>query len=102
MKIFSLILALLLLFSCNSQKNLEGVYKSNKAQFGFFVTRLHLKNNKEFNYIFFGDLQYQELSGLYTVSGHNLYLKFNKNKREIESVHDSLTISEILSGNYNN
>jgi hypothetical protein len=102
MKIFSLILALLLLLSCNSQKKLQGVYKSNKAEFGFFVTKIDFKNNNEFNYVFSGDLQHQDLSGLYTVSGNNLYLKFNKNKGEIKSVHDSLTISEILSGNYNN
>ncbi|MDR6487887.1 hypothetical protein J2799_002392 [Chryseobacterium vietnamense] len=102
MKIFSLILALLLLLSCNSQKKLQGVYKSNKAEFGFFVTKIDFKNSNEFNYVFSGDLQHQDLSGLYTVSGNNLYLKFNKNKGESESVHDSLTIADILSGNYNN
>lgn len=102
MKNFSLILALLLFLSCNSQKKLQGTYKSNKAEFGFFVTKIDFKNNNEFNYVFSGDLQYQFLSGHYTVSSHNLYLEFNKNKEEIQSVHDSLTIADMLSGNYNN
>lgn len=102
MKILNLILALLLLFSCKPQKNLQGVYKTNKAEFGFFVTQIDLKNNNEFNYVFSGDLQHTELSGLYKISNHNLYLKFNKNKGEIESVNDSMTISDMLSGNYHN
>ncbi|MDR6527312.1 hypothetical protein J2787_002704 [Chryseobacterium rhizosphaerae] len=102
MKILNLILALLLLFSCKPQKNLQGVYKTNKAEFGFFVTQIDLKNNNEFNYVFSGDLQHTELSGLYKISNHNLYLKFNKNKGEIESVNDSMTISDVLSGNYHN
>lgn len=100
MKILNLILALLLLYSCNSQKNLQGVYKTNKAEFGFFVTKIDLKDNNEFNYVFSGDLQHTELSGFYKISDHNLYLKFNKNKGEVESVNDSITISDILSGNY--
>ncbi|MCQ9634761.1 hypothetical protein MP477_07305 [Chryseobacterium sp. WG23] len=102
MKIFILILALLLLSSCSSQKKLQGIYKSNKAEFDFFVTKIELKNSNEFNYVFSGDLQHTELSGLYKLSGHNLYLKFSKNKGEIESLNDSLTISDILSGNYHN
>ncbi|WP_261509896.1 hypothetical protein [Chryseobacterium paludis] len=101
-KILNLILALLLLSSCKSQKKLQGIYKSNKVEFGFFVTKIDLKNSNEFNYIFSGDLQHTELSGFYKRSGHNLYLKFDKNKGEIESVNDSLTISDILSGNYHN
>lgn len=102
MKIFILILALLLLSSCSSQKKLQGIYKSNKAEFGFFVTKIDLKNNNKFNYVFSGDLQHTELSGIYKLISHNLYLKFSKNKGEIESVNDSLTISDILSGNYHN
>ncbi|OCA78874.1 hypothetical protein BBH99_07210 [Chryseobacterium contaminans] len=100
MKIFNLILILLLLFSCKPQKDLQGVYKTNKAELGFFVTKIDLKNNNEFNYVFSGDLQHTELSGFYKISGHDLYLKFNKNKGEVEYVHDSMTISDILSGNY--
>jgi hypothetical protein len=102
MKILSLILVLLLSFSCKPQKNLQGIYKTNKAESGFFVTKIDFKNNNKFNYVFSGDLQYTELSGLYKISDHNLYLKFNKNKGEIESVKDSMTISDILSGNYHN
>ncbi|PWN70041.1 hypothetical protein C1631_008560 [Chryseobacterium phosphatilyticum] len=102
MKTLSLILTLLFFFSCKPQKNLQGVYKTNKAEFGFFIIKIDLKNNNEFNYVFSGDLQYTELSGLYKISGHNLYLKFNKNKGEVESVNDSVTISDILSGNYHN
>lgn len=96
------ILVLLILLSCNSQRNLEGTYRSNKAVLGFFVTTVELNNNDKFNYEFSGDLQHTELSGIYKVIGNSLYLKFNKNKNEIESTNDSLTISYILSGNYHN
>ncbi len=101
-KILKLILTLLLFSSCTSQRELQGVYKSNKAEFGFFITQIDLKNSNEFSYIFSGDLQYTELSGFYLQKDNNLYLKFNKNKGEIESVNDSMTISDILSGNYHN
>ena len=102
MKTIHLILALSLLLSCNPQKNVQGVYKSKQAEFGFFITKVELKNNNEFNYEFSGDLQHTELSGIYKQSNHYLYLKFNKNKGEIESSNDSLAISDLLSGNYHN
>ncbi|MEG0926390.1 hypothetical protein [Chryseobacterium sp.] len=102
MKTLHLILVLLLFLSCNPQKNLHGVYKSKQAELGFFITKVELKNNNEFNYEFSGDLQHTELSGIYKQSDHYLYLKFNKNKGEIESSNDSLTTSDLLSGNYHN
>ncbi|SDJ57423.1 hypothetical protein [Chryseobacterium jejuense] len=102
MKTFSPILILLFLSSCHSQKRLFGIYKSKTADLGFFITKVELKNNNEFSYDFSGDLQHTQLSGVFQLKDHNLYLKFNKNKGEIESQNDSLTISEILSGNYHN
>lgn len=102
MKIFNLILVLLFLSSCSSQKPVVGTYRSKKADLGFFITKVELKSNNEFSYDFSGDLQHTQLSGVYQLKDHHLYLKFNKNKGEIESQNDSLTISEILSGNYHN
>ncbi|ASK30659.1 hypothetical protein CEY12_11280 [Chryseobacterium sp. T16E-39] len=98
----NLISVLLILLSCNTKRNLQGTYRSNKAVLGFFVTTVELNNNDKFNYEFSGDLQHTELSGMYKVKGNSLYLKFNKNKNEPESTNDSLIISDILSGNYHN
>lgn len=57
---------------------------------------------KNFKYKFSGDLQRSELTGTYTIEKNNVYLKFNREKGQIESESDSLTIVEILSGNYHN
>lgn len=99
---FTLILVLVFLSSCSSRKELEGIYRSQKAELGFFITKIELRNNNQFKYQFSGDLQHTELSGVYQLKDNNLYLKFNKNKGEIETKGDSLTIVEILSGSHHN
>ncbi len=102
MKIIKFILIIFALNSCASNKNLEGNYKSNFADLGFFITTINLKNDKTFEYNFSGDLVNQELTGTYKIDKNLLYLKFSKEKFEIESKNDSLSITELLSGNYHN
>lgn len=102
MKFYLLIIFSFIIYSCSTPKNLNGKYKSNRAELGFFVTELEFQNNKDFKYKFSGDLQHTELTGTYKLNDNSVYLKFNTEKGEIESENDSLTIVEILSGNYHN
>lgn len=72
---------LLCLSSCSSVKSIEGKYKSNFADLGFFVNTIELKHNGTFNYNYSGDLINQDLTGTYKVDKNKLYLKFCKEKR---------------------
>ncbi len=74
-----------LLTSCSVHKNVTGKYRSNFAQFGFFSTQIILKPNKQFHYIFSGDLQHTELDGTYKTRANKLYLRFDKLKHEPDS-----------------
>ncbi|MBD3906936.1 hypothetical protein NAL32_19890 [Chryseobacterium sp. Ch-15] len=102
MKILKFILIITILNSCASNKKIEGKYTSNFADLGFFITTINLKDDKTFEYNFSGDLVNQELTGTYIIDKNLLYLKFSKEKFEIESKNDSLSITEIFSGNYHN
>jgi hypothetical protein len=90
------------LLSCASDKKVIGTYKSNRASLGFFITTIEFKADSTFKYNFSGDLINQNLTGKFSVKQNIVYLKFYKNKGEIESKSDSLSVSEILSGNYHN
>ena len=81
---------------------MSGKYSSNKAELGFFITELNFLNDTDFKYEFSGDLAHTELTGTYKINDENVYLKFTKEKNQIESENDSITIGEILSGNYHN
>ena len=101
--VFIIISALILcLSSCSSTKDIQGKYKSNFADLGFFINTIEFKNDSTFNYNYSGDLVNQDLTGTYKIDKNKLYLKFTKNKGEIEYQNDSLSISEILSGNRHN
>jgi hypothetical protein len=102
MKFYYLIISIIFLTSCSSTKKLNGKYRSNKAELGFFVTEINFENDNVFKYKFSGDLQHTELTGTYIVKNKNAYLKFNKPKGQIETQSDSLTVVEILNGNYHN
>ncbi|WP_353100841.1 hypothetical protein [Myroides odoratus] len=102
MRFYYLFPLLILLTSCSSTKTLNGKYRSNKAELGFFITELNFKNESDFEYKFSGDLQRTELIGTYKIVDNNVYLKFNKEKGQIESENDSLVIVEILTGNCHN
>ena len=90
------------LISCASKEKVKGTYKSNRASLGFFITKIEFENDSTFKYNFSGDLINQELTGTYFLKKNIAYLKFIKNKDEIESKSDSLKVLEILEGNYHN
>lgn len=76
-----LFLILILFISCKP-KNVYGLYRSNFAESGFFVTDLKLKNDSSFYYYLRGDLVSEERIGRYQVNKNILYLQFDtiKNK----------------------
>ena len=86
MKIRTVIFFYVLIFftSCNVSQNINGKYRSNFGQLGFFVTEIELNPNKTFNYKHSGDLQYTELVGIYKVTNKKLYLRFDKLKGETD------------------
>ena len=63
--------------SCTSVKNLEGTYRSNFADLGFFVTRIKLKFDRTFEYRFRGDLISDTATGKYKIDGRKLILVYN-------------------------
>ncbi len=102
LKILKYLITILLLNSCATNKNVSGIYKSNFVDLGFFITTIKFNNNGTFEYNFSGDLTNQNLTGTFKTNKKTLYLKFLKEKGEIESKNDSLSIVEMLSGNYHN
>lgn len=101
MKKLYLIFLSFVLLSCSSNRKIEGTYKSNFAESGFFMTEIEFKNDSTFIYKFSGDLIHQQLTGNYKIDQQNVYLRFKKNKGEIESQND-VSVAKILSGNYHN
>jgi len=95
MRKYILILLIIALGACSSNKDITGIYKSNFADLGFFITKLELRKDSTLRYNFDGDLIHQELNGKYTFKNDNLYLLFDKEK-------DSMREEELLAGNYNN
>lgn len=75
---------LLLVASCAVSENIIGKYCSNFASLGFFITEIELNSDNTFHYKFSGDLQNQELDGIYKIKKNKLYLRFNKLKGEGE------------------
>ena len=73
------------LISCSVNKKVEGKYRSNFADLGFFITEIELKPDSTFHYAFSGDLIHTELDGKYIINKNKLYLRFNKLKGETES-----------------
>ena len=66
-------------------KKVDGKYRSNFADLGFFITEIELKSDRNFHYTFSGDLIHTELDGKYIINRNKLYLRFNKLKGETES-----------------
>jgi hypothetical protein len=78
------------MISCSSNREINGVYKSNRAELGFFITTIKFKENGVFEYNFSGDLINKDLSGNYIIRNRTAYLKFKTNKNEVESVAEGL------------
>jgi hypothetical protein len=73
------------LISCSVNKKIDGKYRSNFADLGFFITEIELKSDNTFHYDFSGDLIHTELDGKYTINKNKLYLRFNKLNDDTES-----------------
>jgi len=71
------IIALFGFTSCTTTKNLEGSYRSNFADLGFFVTRIKLKSDSTFEYRFRGDLISDTATGKYNIEGRKLILTYD-------------------------
>ena len=70
------------LISCSVKEKIDGKYRSNFAEYGFFITEIELNPNTTFHYELSGDLQHTELNGNYTILNNKLYLKFEKGNEE--------------------
>ncbi|MHA4894657.1 hypothetical protein ACXZ1K_07900 [Pedobacter sp. PWIIR3] len=75
-KLKCLIYALLLALVSCSTRNIEGKYRTNSALYGFFGSRLILRNDSTFKYHFGGDLINFDDSGHYSVKGRDLLLSY--------------------------
>ncbi|WP_426486045.1 hypothetical protein [Flavobacterium sp. 2] len=84
---------LLLISSCNSSKKISGIYRSNFAQYGFFVTEVKLNEDSTAVFQKWGDVLGEKLNGKYKISKNTLYLKFNKLKHD--SSKDTVSINEL-------
>jgi hypothetical protein len=92
-KIFFLLL-LFLFVSCASNRNISGTYRSNFAEFGFFVTKIRFNADSTVEFSKAGDLINEELKGKFKISRNNIaYIKFDKLKYEI--LPDTLPLNEL-------
>ena len=65
------------LFSCQTQKNISGNYRSNFADLGFFITRIKLKQDSSFEYRFRGDMISDTATGKYKIDKRRLILTYD-------------------------
>lgn len=73
------------LISCGVKEKIDGKYRSNFAELGFFITEIELKSDSTFHYKFSGDLLHTELDGKYIIKQKKLYLRFDRLKNETQS-----------------
>ena len=66
--------------SCSSTNNIAGKYGTNFASMGFFGTTIILKQDSTLEYTFGGDMIHHHVTGHYKISGHNIYMVFDKEK----------------------
>ena len=84
-KIILFIFISIFLVSCNANKKINGKYRSNFADLGFYITAIELKADSTFHYELSGDLLQTELTGKYKIKKSKLYLRFYKLKGEREA-----------------
>ena len=89
-----LFILFLVLISCNSSKNVFGKYRSNFAEYGFFVTQIKFNSDSTAEYHKHGDLMNEEVTGRFKVSNNTAYIKFDKLKYDKSK--DTLSFSEFL------
>ena len=71
-----LCLASALLGACQASTPISGVYQSNFARHGFFVTDLHCAPDSTFTYLFGGDLLSDNATGTYRLQHDTLYFTY--------------------------
>ena len=59
---------------------MTGIYRSNFADLGFFVTEVQFNSDQTFLYNYSGDLTNWNLNGKYKIVDKTLYLKFDDEK----------------------
>lgn len=89
MKKLSLLFFLLILVSCNSNRNICGTYRSNFAQLGFFVTTIKFNADSTVKYNKAGDLMNEELTGKFKISRNIAYIKFDEPKLDTITLNES-------------
>jgi len=99
MKNIYILTFVLLFMSCNTKKKISGTYISNRNIGGFFSEKIDFKENDKFTYEFSGDLEFQQASGGYLIKDDILYLKFDKDKLEIDYDNDTLSL-DLFYGDY--
>jgi hypothetical protein len=72
------LLILCSMLSCNSTKNIAGMYYTNFADLGFFGTTIRLQPDSTLQYVFQGDMIYDSTTGHFTVRDHYVYISFDK------------------------
>jgi len=99
MKNIYILTFVLLFISCNTKKKISGTYISNRNIGGFFSEKIDFKENDKYTYEFSGDLEFQQASGGYLIKDDILYLKFDKDKLEIDYDNDTLSL-DLFYGDY--
>lgn len=89
-----LILSIAIIFSfikSYSQDSISGCYSSNFAIIGWFGMHIRLNDDSTFNYLFSGDLFYDNTKGMYIQNKKEVILKFEKTTDTLEiTLTDSL------------
>jgi hypothetical protein len=93
------------LLSCNSTKNIIGVYKSNFSVGGFFGTTLRLYSDSNFTFRMSGDLAYDTAAGHFHISNDSVILIYRPLPIDTsfgyQIMKGSFSIHEEITGNQN-
>lgn len=84
--------------SSASAQQLRGIYKSNFADLGFFITTINFTSDSTFDYEFSGDLIQKNFRGHYSIRQPNVYLRFS----EVDGPTFKVDSVEYVNSNYHN
>lgn len=104
LKSFFFLVVMVLSASCISNKNIVGKYRSNFAQYGFFVTEIKLNCDSTAEYHMAGDMINENLTGHFKITNNIVYFKSDKLKyiepKQTFPLNDFTLIDTIESKNY--
>ena len=93
------------LLSCNSSKDIHGVYKSNFGVGGFFGTTVRLYSDSSFTFRMSGDLAYDTAAGHFQISENSVILIYKPlaidTSSDYQVMKESFSIHEAITGNHN-